>query len=107
MHALVGNYTALHRYRFAGHSALLGTHGNDWQEVDEVLAWFARKKEAARNARARDILCYWAVRELGMTATEVARNLTLKQPAVSTAVRRGEKMVESENLTLLPTYLMK
>lgn len=49
---------------------------------------------------ARSLLCYWAVRELGMTATEVARNIGLTQPAVSIAVRRGEALAVERGLGL-------
>ena len=41
--------------------------------------------------KARSLLFYWAVRELGMTATELARTAGMTQPAVSMAVKRGEQ----------------
>ena len=41
---------------------------------------------------ARSLLCYWAVRELGHTATELAKRLGMTQPTVSYAVIRGEQM---------------
>ncbi len=43
-----------------------------------------------RRVQARSLLCYWATRELGLTATSLARTLNLTQPAVSLAARRGE-----------------
>lgn len=43
--------------------------------------------------RARSVLCYWAVRELEETKTEIAKELGITQPAVSLAVKRGEKLV--------------
>ncbi len=51
---------------------------------------------------ARSLACYWAVTELGMTMVEVSRRLRITQPAVSRAVYRGEKMVESRGLHLMP-----
>jgi chromosomal replication initiation ATPase DnaA len=36
--------------------------------------------------RARSLLCYWAVRELGMSCTGVSRRLGMTQPAVSRGV---------------------
>jgi putative transposase len=42
--------------------------------------------------QARSLFCYWAVRKLGLTATSLARKLQLSQPAVSIAVKRGEKI---------------
>jgi hypothetical protein len=45
-------------------------------------------------SRARSLFCYWAVRELGLTATAVANELHLSQPAVSMAVIRGENLAK-------------
>lgn len=42
--------------------------------------------------RARSLFCYWAVRELGLTATAMSRELGISQPAVSQAVQRGERL---------------
>ena len=47
---------------------------------------------------ARSVLCYFLVRELGMTATAVADRLGLGQPAVSIAVERGEAIVKERGL---------
>jgi putative transposase len=49
---------------------------------------------------ARSVLCYFLVRELGMTATAVAEKLGIGQPAVSIAVARGEVIVRERGLTL-------
>jgi putative transposase len=49
---------------------------------------------------ARSVLCYFLVRELGMTATAVTERLGISQPAVSIAVRRGESIVRGKGLTL-------
>lgn len=46
--------------------------------------------------RARSVFCYWAVRELGLTATALARKFHLSQPAVSIAVKRGETIAREE-----------
>lgn len=50
---------------------------------------------------ARSILCYWGVRELGMSQEELSRRLRISQPAVSMAVRRGEKLVGEHNFRLI------
>jgi chromosomal replication initiation ATPase DnaA len=52
-------------------------------------------------ARARSLVCFWAVKELRMSGTDVGKYLTLTQSAVSRAVRRGEKLAEERNLTLV------
>ncbi len=50
---------------------------------------------------ARSLLSYWAVRELGMSATELARRFGMTQPAVSISVKRGENLANAKGLTLL------
>jgi chromosomal replication initiation ATPase DnaA len=42
---------------------------------------------------ARSVLAYWAVRELGISGTEVGKKLSLSQSAVSRAVKKGERLV--------------
>jgi hypothetical protein len=51
--------------------------------------------------KARSLVCFWAVRELRISGTKVGKFLNLTQSAVSRAVRRGEKLVEEMNLTLV------
>ena len=46
--------------------------------------------------KARSVLCFWAVRELGMTATALAKELSISQPAVNNAVSRGERIVREK-----------
>jgi REP element-mobilizing transposase RayT len=50
---------------------------------------------------ARGLLCYWAVRELGVTMSSLARRLGISIPAVSKAVRRGEQLARAKNYSLL------
>jgi putative transposase len=50
--------------------------------------------------QARSLRCYWAARELGITATDLARIIGLSQPAVSISVKRGEKIAQREMLSL-------
>ena len=51
--------------------------------------------------KARSLFCYWAVRDLGVSATALARRLKISQPAVSISVRRGEKLAIEKGLQLL------
>jgi len=53
-----------------------------------------------RNVHPRSLFCYWAVRELGISATEIARRINLTQPAVSIAVRRGERIAKEKGLVI-------
>jgi len=50
--------------------------------------------------RARSLLCYWAAKELGISATELAKRFQQTQPAVSIAVRRGEKLAKEKGYVL-------
>jgi hypothetical protein len=50
--------------------------------------------------KARSLLCYWAVRELGMTTVELAKRLNLAQPTISQAVSRGQKIAVDRKLRL-------
>jgi len=54
-----------------------------------------------RLVEARSLFCYWLVRELGVTATGVARMLGISQPSVSISVRRGEKIAKEKGFELL------
>ena len=51
--------------------------------------------------KARDLICYWSNHELGISMTTLANKFALSQPAVSYAVRRGEKIVKNNNYSLL------
>jgi hypothetical protein len=51
-------------------------------------------------AKARSLVCYWAVRELGVSGTKVGRLLSLSQSAVSRSVARGEKLAQGMNLSI-------
>jgi len=42
--------------------------------------------------KARSLLCYWAVRELGFTMADLAPKLNISQPAVSISAQRGERI---------------
>jgi REP element-mobilizing transposase RayT len=66
-------------------------------EKDVIYAKGRRKIQVA----ARSLLCYWAVRELGLTATELAKRLEMSQPAVSYAVIRGEQIAKERNYHLV------
>ncbi|MBW1700013.1 MAG: hypothetical protein JRH18_21635 [Deltaproteobacteria bacterium] len=50
---------------------------------------------------ARSLLCFWAVREPGISMTELSRRLNLSLTGVSLSVSRGEKIAESNGFKLL------
>jgi putative transposase len=49
---------------------------------------------------ARSLLCFWAVRELGMSATSLAPQFGVSAAAISKSVVRGEKMARENNFFL-------
>jgi putative transposase len=53
-----------------------------------------------KRVEARSVLSYWAVRELGETASAIAKKIGISQPAVSLSVERGERIVKKMELTL-------
>lgn len=53
-----------------------------------------------RIAKGRALICFWAVRELGLSMTKVAGELKLAVSTVSVAVRRGEQIASEEGLVL-------
>ena len=50
--------------------------------------------------KARSLLCYWAVRELGMSCTAVAEKVGITQPGVSKAVERGKELAKIEKFII-------
>ncbi|MBT8368770.1 MAG: hypothetical protein KJP23_29095 [Deltaproteobacteria bacterium] len=44
----------------------------------------------------RSLLCYWAVRELGLTATELAKRPGMTQPAMSYRSFAESKLLKEE-----------
>ena len=50
--------------------------------------------------RARSLLCYWAVRELGVTMTSLSRLLNISVQAIGKSVIRGEKLSKAEKYSL-------
>lgn len=86
----------------------LRSHGYDIthvvQKVAEIFGiepdtiWKPGKQPL--RVKARSLVCYWSVRELGLRGTSVGKLLGLSQSAVSRSVARGEKLCEKMNLHL-------
>jgi len=66
-------------------------------EVDDI---FSQSRQRIK-VRARSLYCYWASRELGISHTELARQLRISVPAVSYSVERGEDVVKSNHYMLI------
>ena len=68
-------------------------------EISPEQVW--AKGKHPLTAKARSLLCYWAVRKLGMTATELSKKLGVSQPSVSISVKRGGKIAKAWQLKLI------
>jgi hypothetical protein len=66
---------------------------------DEVLSPGKYKKVV----EARSVACYWAMREIGISQSVLAKKFSISQPAISMAVKRGEKVVNRNNFLLFDT----
>ena len=82
--------------------------GYDFEKVVErVSILFQMEKEYITGkgrqrdrVLARDLLCYWAVVDLGMPMVDLARRFDITPAAVSYAVQRGEKMAKERDFQL-------
>jgi len=61
--------------------------------------WAAGKER--KRVAARSLLCFWAVRELGISMAELSRQLQLSISGISLAVKRGEKIVKEKNYKMM------
>jgi putative transposase len=57
--------------------------------------------------KARQIVCHWAVAELGLSMTEVARRLGISVPTVSVAAKKGRELAIREQLVLVDLLNIK
>ena len=63
----------------------------------EYITGKGRQKE---RVAARDLLCYWAVVELGMPMVDLARKFDITPAAVSYALQRREKVAKERGYQL-------
>jgi hypothetical protein len=54
-----------------------------------------------QRAQARNLACYWAVRELGMTAVAISRLLGITYPEATKVAGRGEEHANSQRCKLI------
>ena len=67
--------------------------------VKPVKVWAAGKHPIT--VKARSLGCYWAVRKLGLSATELSKKLGISQPSVSISVKRGEQIAKGMQLEFI------
>ena len=54
-----------------------------------------------RRVAARSLLCYWAVRELGISMAELTRQLNRSIAGISLSVKRAEKIAQDKDYKLM------
>ena len=70
----------------------------DFELITQLSGVVTRPGRYPETVEARSVLCYWAVRELGLSTVELAGRLGVSQPTASQSVKRGEKIVRDKNL---------
>ena len=70
--------------------------------VKEEEVW--AKGRQRRIVEARSLLCYWAVREVGVAMASLAGRLEISIPAVSKSVIRGQELAVVRGYSLLESY---
>jgi putative transposase len=53
-----------------------------------------------KGVRVCSLLCFWTVKELGISLTDLGRRLGISVPTVSGAIQRGRQIVERERLEI-------
>ena len=77
----------------------IADHVSAVMHIDASEIWKSGKSR--RRVAARSLLCFWAVRELGISMTEMSRRLNLSLSAVSQSVIRGERIAGESGFELL------
>jgi hypothetical protein len=71
----------------------------DLLHIEYDVVWAAGKHRHI--VEARSLLCFWAVRELGISMASLSRKLNISIPAVSQSVIRGENAAKSNQYFLI------
>ena len=66
-------------------------------ETDEI---FSPGRQSIK-VSARSLVCFWSVRELGMSLSELAVTFKMSVSGIGYAVVRGEKIAKDKNLSLV------
>jgi putative transposase len=73
----------------------LAAHVAKLLEIDVSVVWSAGKYRHI--VQARSLLCYWAVRDLGVSMTSLAKRVKLSVPAITQSVERGERLTKEKS----------
>ena len=69
-----------------------------------ALASAGKKRE---NVKARSLQCFWAVKALGMSLTDLARRPGVTASTVSVAVQRGAQLADGEKFKMTAIFNVK
>jgi REP element-mobilizing transposase RayT len=70
----------------------------DIMGIEASNLWVPGKER--KIVEARSVLCYWAVRDLGISMAELSRRLKLSVSGVGLSVKRGERIVKERAYSL-------
>ena len=91
-----------HRYRSASDGYDLDKIASkvcDIVHLEPSELWAAGKEP--KRVEARSLLCYWAVRDLGISMAELSRRLQVSLSGVSLSVKRGETIAQQNDYKLM------
>ena len=71
----------------------------DLMQLEPAELWAPGKER--KRVVARSLLCYWAVRDLGIGMAQIARRLNLSLAGVSQSVKRGETIVQQKGYRII------
>ena len=57
-----------------------------------------------RIVKTRSLLCYWAVRVLGVPMSSLSQQLGISIPSVSDSISRGQRIAEARGFHLLTSF---
>ncbi len=86
----------------------LKIQGYDFEKVVERVSllfqvdkdYIIGKGRQKDRVRARDLVCYWAARDLGIPMVDLAKKLDMTLAAISVAVKRGEAIAKENDYRL-------
>ena len=94
------SFSAAHHPKFLKHVKIRKSKSFFLVRVSEIYEIDPKdilsKGKQRKRVKARSLFCHWAVNELGVSLTELARRIGISVPAIGYSVQRGE-MIAKEN----------
>lgn len=94
--------------KYSHQQKLLSLGYNFAKLVDKVASiyniepdYILKKGRQKQRVAARSLLCFWAVRELGLSLKNVSEQIGMSSPGVSYSVHKGEQIAAERRLHLL------